>query len=250
MSCPDEPIFIKQQGAMRTGTNLVKFALEENFTNVRVLVNIGRWKHATADTPFNWRGENWEGDSRNVDVPSRIDEGELEKVRSAFGEGVVKYAVSVRNIYCWLESYLSFIATDDSRALPITKFSTDQIIEALQRWNATYRSYLSLFADENQAMLFRMEDLIEDYTATLNRARLLWGLKPRHARYVKPARYLRAGIDGQIGPERFESDDVFNHEQYLRDINDHMARLDNPLLDLIRRNIDGAVLKTYGYEIM
>lgn len=235
---------------MRTGTNLVKFALEENFTNVRVLVNIGRWKHATADTPFNWRGENWEGNRRNVNVLSRINEDELEKVRAAFDEGVVKYAVSIRNVYCWLESYLSFIATDDSRAMPITEFSMDRIIEALQHWNTLYRGYLSLLADNNQAMLFRMEDLMENYTATLNRARLLWGLNPRHARYVKPKRYLRAGIDGQSGSELFESDDAFNRRQYLRDIDDHILRLDSSLLDLIRRNIDSTVLNTYGYEIM
>ena len=61
-------MFVKQQGAMRTGTNLVKFALEENFTNVRVLVNIGRWKHAPADRPFNWLGTDWEGDGVDIDV--------------------------------------------------------------------------------------------------------------------------------------------------------------------------------------
>ena len=36
---PGEIVLVKQQGAMRTGTNVVKFALDENFTNVRVLVN-------------------------------------------------------------------------------------------------------------------------------------------------------------------------------------------------------------------
>jgi hypothetical protein len=48
----------------------------------------------------------------------------------------------------------------------------------------------------------------------------------------------------------FKSDDVFNHQQYLRDVNDHVIRLNGPLLELIRRTIDGTVLNTYGYEIM
>src|SRR3954454_23483346 len=88
-------IFVKQQGAMRTGTNLVKFALEENFTNVRVLVNIGRWKHATADTPFTWNGENWEVPGRRLDVSTRITPAELRTVRAAVDAGTMRYAISV-----------------------------------------------------------------------------------------------------------------------------------------------------------
>ena len=68
---------------MRTGTNLVKFALEENFTNVRVLVNIGRWKHAPASRPFNWLGTDWEGDGVDVDVARRIGVEDLAAVRDA-----------------------------------------------------------------------------------------------------------------------------------------------------------------------
>src|ERR671933_2589144 len=103
---PDEIVLVKQQGAMRTGTNLVKFALEENFTNVRVLVNIGRWKHATADTPFTWHGENWEMPGRVVDVATRITPVELRTVRAAVAGGTMRYANSVRNVYAWLVSYL------------------------------------------------------------------------------------------------------------------------------------------------
>src|SRR3954454_11125583 len=91
-------IFVKQQGAMRTGTNLVKFALEENFTNVRVLVNVGRWKHATAETPFNWHGINWEGEGRSVDVLSRINTKDLSAARAAFDAGAVKFAISIRDV--------------------------------------------------------------------------------------------------------------------------------------------------------
>jgi len=49
-------VLVKQQGAMRTGTNLVKFALDENFTDVRVLVNIGRiWPSCCPRQPRMWR---------------------------------------------------------------------------------------------------------------------------------------------------------------------------------------------------
>jgi hypothetical protein len=81
-------VLLKQQGAMRTGTNLVRFALEENFTNVRVLVNIGRWKHAPADRPFDWRGVDWEGDGRHVDVSTVITPEELQAIHAAMDTGI------------------------------------------------------------------------------------------------------------------------------------------------------------------
>src|SRR4051794_35046039 len=143
MSRHDDIIYVKQQGAMRTGTNLVKFALEENFTNVHVLVNIGRWKHATADTPFNWEGRDWEGEGRSVDVFSRISREALPAVRAAFAAEAVKLAISVRDVYPWLVSYLSFMRPDDAEPLPpLAALPRERIIEALMNWNALYRSYL------------------------------------------------------------------------------------------------------------
>src|SRR5437868_3498592 len=136
MSRHDDIIYVKQQGAMRTGTNLVKFALEENFTNVRVLVNIGRWKHATAETPFNWHGVDWEGEGRSVEVFSRISGEELSAFRAAFGAGAVKFAISIRNVYSWLVSYISFNRPDDTEPLPpLADLPRERIVEALMNWN-------------------------------------------------------------------------------------------------------------------
>jgi hypothetical protein len=246
MGCHDDIIFVKQQGAMRTGTNLVKFALEENFTNVRVLVNIGRWKHATAETSFNWRGINWEGEGVSVDVRSRISSDELSVVRAAFDAGTVKFAISIRDVYAWLVSYIRFTRMDEAEP-PLADLPRACIVEALMEWNRLYRSYLSLLGGEHCAMLFRLEDLLTDFSATLNQARLAWGLKPRHARYVRPARYLRAGIDGESRSALLESL-PFDQRQYLSD--NHLAHFDDKLLALIRQTIDKDVLCAYGYTVL
>lgn len=242
-------VFVKQQGAMRTGTNLVKFALEENFTDVSVLVNIGRWKHATAETPFNWSGTDWEGEGRSVDVPTRIDPKELEAVRAALDAGVLKYAISARNVYAWLESYLRFTHEDETRPLPpLTDLPEARIVEAVELWNTLYRSYLPLLTDENQTMLFRLEDLLTNFTAILNRARLLWELSPRHRRYVKPARYLRLGIDGQSRSELLHPSRFFDQRQYS--LHNRLTQFTGPLLTLIRRTVDEGLLRAYGYEVL
>ncbi|HVG18083.1 MAG TPA: hypothetical protein VNI02_03455 [Blastocatellia bacterium] len=244
----DDIIFVKQQGAMRTGTNLVKFALEENFTNVRVLVNIGRWKHATAETPFNWRGINWEGDGVSVDVPSRISRDELSAVRAAFDAGAINFAISIRDVYSWLVSYVRFTRPEEAAPLPpLTNLPGEYIVEALRQWNALYRSYLPLLGSTHGAMLFRLEDLLTNFDETLDRARLLWGLKPRHARYVRPGRYLRAGIDGETRSELLESS-PFDPRSYLSD--NRLAQFDDRLIALIRRAIDGDALRAYGYEVL
>lgn len=248
-SRPDNIIFIKQQGAMRTGTNLVKFLLEENFTNVRVLVNIGRWKHATAETPFNWRGINWEGEGRSVDVPSRINREDLSAVRAAFDAGAVKFAISVREIYSWLVSYIRFRCLNDMcHVPPLRDLPREHIVEALKQWNALYGSYLSLLDSDHRAMLFRLEDLLTNFSATLNRARLLWGLKPRHARYVRPTRYMRAGIDGQSRSELLHPSLSFDRRRYLGD--NSLTQLNDTELAIIRQTVDDSILRAYGYEIL
>lgn len=249
MTRPDNIVFVKQQGAMRTGTNLVKYALEENFTNVRVLVNIGRWKHATAETPFNWRGTDWEGEGVSVDVASRISREDLSAARAAFEAGAVRFAISVRDVYSWLLSYIRFTRPDEESSLPPLKdLPQEYVVEALQHWNTLYRGYLSLLDSGQGAMLFRLEDLLTDFNATLNEARSLWRLEPRHARYVRPARYLRAGVDGESRAELFESPLPFDRRQYLSD--NHLAQFDDTLLALIRRTIDGDTLRAYGYDLL
>lgn len=192
---------------MRTGTDLVKFALEENFTNVRVLVNIGRWKHASADTPFTWHGENWEAESRHLDVSTRITAEELRAVRAAVEEGTIRFAISVRNIYTWLVSYVRFDHWHDDPPLrDLCDLEDKEIIAAVQQWNVLYRSYLELFSNE-------------------------------------PERYLRAGIDGQSRSQLFESapfDRKGNHPDTL------LSELHGSVLDLVRDTVDEHVVRAYG----
>ncbi len=234
---------------MRTGTNLVKFALEENFTNVRVLMNIGRWKHATAETPFNWCGTDWEGEGRSVELLSRISSEELSAVRAAFDAGTVKFAISVRYVYSWLVSYIRFTRLDDTPSLPpLEDLPREQIVEALDQWNVLYGSYLPLLNCDDGAMLFRLEDLMTDFDGTLDRARRLWGLRPRHERYVRPTRYLRAAIDGQTRSELLHPSLVFDRRRYLSD--NHLARSSDTLLAIIRQTVDHNILRAYGYDVL
>ena len=248
-SCADSDIvLVKQQGAMRTGTNLVKFALEENFTNVRVLVNIGRWKHASAGTPFTWHGENWEVPGRILDVSTRITPVELRTVRAAVDAGTMRYAISVRNVYSWLVSYLRFAHWYDDPPLgKLSDLGDDEIIAAVQQWNVFYRSYLEFSSNECSSMLFRLEDLHAAFGMTLERSRLQWGLRRRHRKYIDPERYLRAGIDGQSRSQLLESSpfDRKTHHPGAR-----LGELHESVLDLIRNTVDEDVVRAYGYKVV
>lgn len=242
-----EIVLVKQQGAMRTGTNLVKFALEENFTNVRVLVNIGRWKHATAETPFTWHGENWEVPGRALDVSTRITPAELRTVRAAVDSGTMRYAISVRNVYTWLVSYLRFTHWYDDPPLgELSDLGDDEIIAAVQQWNLLYRSYLELLSNERCSILFWLEDLHTAYEVTLERSRERWGLQRRHRRYTSPQRYLRAGIDGQSRSQLLESS-LFDRKNQHADA--RMGELCGSVLDLVRQTVDEDVVRAYGYEV-
>jgi hypothetical protein len=244
---PSEIVLVKQQGAMCTGTNLVKFALEENFTNVRVLVNIGRWKHATADTPFTWYGENWEAPGRVLDISTRITPAELSTVRAAVDAGTMRYAISVRNVYSWLVSYLRFAHWyDDPPLVQLSDLGDEKIIAAVQQWNDLYRSYLELLPNERCSMLFRLEDLHTAFELTLEQSRLQWGLRRRHRRYIGPERYLRAGIDGQSRSQLLESS-FFDRKKQHTDA--RLGELHGSVLDLVRKAVDEDVVRAYGYEV-
>jgi hypothetical protein len=241
-------VLVKQQGAMRTGTNLVKFALEENFTNVWVLVNIGRWKHAPADTPLTWHGENWEAPGQNLDVSTRISAAELRTVRAAVDAGTMRYAISVRNVYSWLASYLRFEHWyDDPPLAELSDLDDEEIIAAVRQWNLLYRSYLELLSKERSAMLFRLEDLHTAFGVTLDRSRLLWDLQRRHASYVDPQRYLRAGIDGQSRSQLLES---FPFDKNSHDPDARLGELPGSVLDLVRNTVDTDVVQAYGYDVV
>lgn len=240
-------MFVKQQGAMRTGTNLVKFALEENFTNVRVLVNIGRWKHAPANRPFNWLGTNWEGDGIDVDVARRIGAEDLAAVRDAVDTGGLRYAISVRNVYAWLVSYLRFEHWyDDPPLRELSDLPGDEIVQAIRHWNVLYQSYLDLLSTDPSSMVFRLEDLMASFEKTLDRTGSSWGLSRRNERYVRPDRYLRAGVDGQSRSELFESL-PFEPSRYAAP--GHLDQLDAALLALINDTVDEALVRAYGYDL-
>src|SRR5260370_38878246 len=128
---------------MRTGTNLVKFDLEETFTTVRVLVNIARWKDAPASRPFNWLGTNWEGDGIDVDVAKRIEAEDLAAVRDALATGGLRYAISVRNVYAGLVSYLRFEHWyDDPPVRELSDLPGDEIVRAIRHWPVLCAGYL------------------------------------------------------------------------------------------------------------
>jgi hypothetical protein len=82
----------------------------------------------------------------------------------------------------------------------------------------------------------------------LNRARQLWGLTPRHARYVRPGRYLRAAIDGQSRSELLHPSRPFDRRRYLSD--NHVAQSNDTLLAIIRQTVDDNILRAYGYDIL
>jgi len=244
----DDAVLVKQQGAMRTGTNLVKFALEENFTNVRVLVNIGRWKHAPADTPFTWNGENWEAPGRTINTSMRITATELRTVRKAVETGTMRYAISVRNVYSWLVSYLRFTHWYDNPPLrDLADLADEEIVSAVRQWNELYRSYLELSSSEPAAIVFRLEDLTTAFGATMDRSRLRWSLHRRHGCYVEPARYLRAGVDGHSRSALLESAPFDKESQHPEA---RLGELHGSVLDLVRATVDEHIVRAYGYEVV
>ena len=95
-------------------------------------------------------------------------------------------------------------------------------------------------------MVFRLEDLMVSFDQTLDRTGSSWGLRRRHQRYVRPDRYLRAGVDGQSRSELFESL-PFEPSRYAAP--GGLDQLDAALLALINDTVDERLVRAYGYDL-
>lgn len=100
--------YLKIYGLQRSGTNYLKALVEENF-DVRVLQNIGGWKHGQIDPKFISRG--YKGD---------FDKETVKHLESLLKSGDIPIIHIYKNPFAWIYSYRKYLHNMNRKDMDIS----------------------------------------------------------------------------------------------------------------------------------
>jgi len=244
--------WIKQYGLKRTGTNLLRYLLEENFRETRVLVNILGWKHGPWSPEVDWTGSDWDIGVDPGTAMSALQLDELAQLRTAHQEGTLRYVASVKNPYAWLTSYFNFrrargeIAARCFEAIPQKHFLYD--LDLYIRTNQSYLELMARFPD--RALLVRYEDILTDFRGTMNQLRDRLGLENLSHEYSLPRRRMGRGNDAVPHSHLLaypESQQAFDPGHYLNHL--YVQDFTSEQLEWIRSRVPQALMQALDYPI-
>lgn len=216
---------IKQFGLQRSGTNLLRVLLHDNFDAV-VHANEGGAKH------FEYR------------VPELLGR-ELDCV------------ICVKEPFSWLTSFHRWFHRHDdtslreflSAALSTTSSVTDQSYSAknpVRYWNELNAHWLGIPIRTHRLFVSRYEDVIENQESAVCALAAELGLVRTSDRWKSPKRQLRAlKEDYDAGSiERREKFDAAYYREHQ-----YMADFDDESLAFVQSELDGDVLEKLGYAL-
>jgi len=249
------PLYLKQYGERRTGTNALRALIAANYGGVSVLMHILGDKHSPpADLDALWsevqgcRGRDWLFVSRATrEAPSRTtrmnDHQQSVEMRrhaaplaQAFAEGTFGYVVSIKNPYAWAVSLSRFTPWAHAVAL-------DRLREACGVFNARYEAWLALLESHRRpALLVRHEDLAADAENVLDRLDRTFGTSRSPtfrpiAGVAKPAAWDHEPLPISTQP--------FDTGRYLR--HDYLDALTPEHFAVVTASIDWKLMERFGY---
>jgi hypothetical protein len=235
--------YIKIYGMKRSGTNVLKFLLEENFKDVFAMMNVLGWKHGPHAAEVDWAGKAWGGPTGRDKVPGIVKLVTPELMR-AYEDGQVRYAIAVRHpLAMFVGQCKRWHPARDGQG----RFGANRKIvrKFIKQWNENHSNWLDLVR-QGSGMVVRHEDIVDNLSPTLDGIASNFGLmkcvdkyKTTKQRLVKnnDARYAKSGFRLEV--EKFDPR-YDKRKRYLRDLNPKAGRL-------IRKGLDAELLKAVGY---
>lgn len=259
----DQPIFFKQYGAMRTGTNLLRALLSRQLRQVCVLMHILGDKHAapvdlqavlrrTADQPDRAdalvREATLAAPAPSTDLTDSAQRSALERITPALFAAVceqrLRFIISIRDPYAWAASMLLWHGL-----LPPSPMTAEQersVCESIARgcteYSQRYRAWRQL--ERTAAVsIVRCEDLRQQQQAVVDR--IAW----QHGLERTPER--AAPIAGIVYPADWDHQQPSIHRlAYLSPIyprTDDRQLLTPPMQAAVTDSIDWAGVTDLGY---
>lgn len=261
---PGVPLFLKQYGAKRTGTNYLRSLIRFNYaqSDVVPLMHILGDKHSP-QPPLDelWRRAQDDDEpafsfvmSATKYAPPASPSPELPRQRNAirsiaaplaraFREGSLRFLVSIKDPYAWVVSIARYEGWTD-RGSPLGVYLAGAVAHQCAGFNACYAAWLALERQSPEHWhLVRHEDLLADPDRTLRELEAKFALRRCGQAHVD----LPTEADAAIWDhDALQSTGVpFDRAYYLD--KRYFARLPPLLVDVITRSIDWQLLGPLGY---
>jgi len=230
--------YIKQWGLKRTGTNYLRYLIEANFKDVRVLVDVLGWKHGL---PVRYPSHNWKEwfpEWKPDFMPLTREEW------AAVKEADIQHVMLVKHPLAWIDSMSKYMNVD------VIKFTDPQLNQLALQWNTTVHSYFD-FGMSVPRWIYRYEDLLDpgELHVAMDMIQISYGLLRKDAEateWVTTTSRFERGNDTQ-DPEECKTKDTvlnryFTEQRYLKHFTDAQ-------LQVLRSTLSKDLLQRTKYEV-
>lgn len=252
--------FIKQYGAERTGTNVLRLLLKKRFINIEVLMHTLGDKHSLP-VDFDSLKKNLEqlDDSyeeiylATVERPSLttdiMDQAQADYLRAiahqlacAILEDRLLFFVSIKDPYSWV---YSFLKKQHMLSGEWTGKHYLYLVKVCKSFNRRYASWTNLHEKFPKKTFFvRFEDLITDPEELAISIRKKFRFQEDHEssflcdKIVNPTHW--DNTDSSVDSGVFDRDFYISHAYY--------NFLTSPIIEIVRNSIDWPLMERYGYH--
>lgn len=232
--------YIKQYGAMRTGTNYLKRLLEINFNNLQVFGSILGWKHGMYETKNgpdhtvdhkDWLNKQFKnGKVYSVDgYPLTYSYDELlESIDK------LKYIINIKKPHAYVVSYKKF-------RFPKQQLTIERVKKLCSDYNIMYNKWKKFYENTSKlCLIVTHESILYDFRHVLFNIQTSLSLIRKTDRYTDEVQPVKASTDHGLLIDRGK---IFNKDYYLN--SEYMNELSTDIIKIIDDTIDHDVLKWF-----
>lgn len=225
-------------GALRCGTNYLKFLLETNYRVTAGFSDFG-WKHAGVAI-FN-RGSGYD----YPDVPLFY----IVKNPYAFVVSLHRYYIAHR------KNIISHDAFDEFLTRPIVLFDSQlknspqmRFSNPIQYWNYIYWNLENLSQEKFRSLGFNYEDLLADPNG-IRKLEQTFRFRKRTDETVFPRNQLKrlTGVTTDVAGGQYETEDSFDSGYYIE--KKYLEEFSAEQLRHIRNEVDHSIMARRGYPV-
>lgn len=251
-------IFVKQYGAERTGTNVLKLLLPRAFAGVEVLMHVLGDKHADpapafidalatgSATPETVARATAERPSRTTDVESSTQRALVARLAAAVAGAMatrsIRVVVSTKHPYAWAASLMR--QRGWTAGALRSGLARAGLVSACQRLNANYRAWVDLVdGGAAPATFVGHEALLADPTGCMRSVGVALGLGEPAPVDLPTGVVLPTSWDDAVTVE--------HHERFSRGYYTDHAYLDRlgPVgVELVAESVEWPIFERWGYR--
>ena len=223
----NEVKYFKIYGQIRSGTNYISSIILNNFSDTKVFMNVGGWKHGKLIEIPNVIEL---VDTVDINTKNNI---EIDNTIDLFTNNKVNFLVIIKNPYMWIHSVSTILKKE---------ITPEFVIEYITIWNEIYSNY-KYYIENGKAYLVKYEILIKQPNETLDKIKNNFNLTKKNPEYIFENKKLSKNSDSNIGKT---INVIFDKNKYIKpNISDYLS---NDIITIINENIDITLLKYYEYD--